>query len=179
MFINLSDVLTSEDKVLTMQVEAELTEIVVGGEVFRILNMTPIRFAFTNIGKNKASVEGETEVTLAMKCDRCLKSVEEKLVLRINREVHAPDMEEAASGEEDMSDDDQVFMDGYQLNVEDLLNNEIIINWPRKVLCKPDCKGICLQCGKDLNTGSCECDTFVPDPRMAVIKDIFNANKEV
>ncbi|MDE7017325.1 MAG: DUF177 domain-containing protein, partial [Lachnospiraceae bacterium] len=65
------------------------------------------------------------------------------------------------------------------LDVEGLLNNEIIINWPRKVLCRPDCKGICLQCGKDLNVGSCECDTFVPDPRMAVIKDIFSANKEV
>ena len=112
MFINLSDVLTSEDKVLTMQVEAELTEVAVGGEAFQILNMTPVSFVFTNAGKNKASVEGETEITLAMKCDRCLKSVEEKLVLHINREVHVPDMEEAISAEEDMLDDDQVFMDG-------------------------------------------------------------------
>jgi uncharacterized protein len=70
-------------------------------------------------------------------------------------------------------------MDGYQLNVDDLLTNEIVINWPMKVLCKPDCKGICRQCGKDLNTGTCGCDTFVPDPRMAVIKDIFDASKEV
>lgn len=179
MFINLTDVLTSEDKVLTMQVEAELTEVTVGKEVFRILDMTPVCFTFTNTGKNKAAVKGEMEITLAMRCDRCLKPVKEKLVLRFDREVHAPDREEALLDEEDMSDDDQIFMDGYRLNVEDLLNNEIIINWPRKILCKPDCKGICLQCGRDLNTGSCECDTFIPDPRMAVIKDIFNANKEV
>ena len=32
---------------------------------------------------------------------------------------------------------------------------------------------------KNLNDGECGCDTFVPDPRMAVIQDIFNANKEV
>ncbi|MCM1387963.1 MAG: DUF177 domain-containing protein [Bacillus sp. (in: Bacteria)] len=179
MFINLTDVLTSDDKELTMQVKAELTKVAVGRETFQILDMTPICFVFTNTGKNRAEVVGETEITFAMKCDRCLKPVKEKLKLHINRQVHAPDVERTESDKEDISDDDQVFMDGYQLNVEDLLNNEIIINWPRKVLCKPDCKGICLQCGKDLNAGSCECDTFVPDPRMAVIKDIFNANKEV
>ncbi|MCM1252366.1 MAG: DUF177 domain-containing protein [Clostridium sp.] len=179
MFINLTDVLTSDDKELTMQVKAELTKVTVGREAFQILDMTPICFVFTNTGKNRAEVVGETEITFAMKCDRCLKPVQEKLKLHINRQVYAPDVERTESDKEDISDDDQVFMDGYQLNVEDLLNNEIIINWPRKVLCKPDCKGICLQCGKDLNTGSCECDTFVPDPRMAVIKDIFNANKEV
>ena len=80
---------------------------------------------------------------------------------------------------DDEEDDDRSFMEGYQLNVEDLLNNEIIINWPRKILCKPDCKGICMKCGRNLNTGTCECDTFIPDPRMSVIKDIFHANKEV
>ena len=52
MFINLSDVFTSEDKVLTMQVEAELTEVAVGREVFQILNMTPVSFVFTNTGRN-------------------------------------------------------------------------------------------------------------------------------
>ena len=50
---------------------------------------------------------------------------------------------------------------------------------PVKVLCRPDCKEICKKCGHNLNDGDCGCDTFVPDPRMAAIKDIFNANKEV
>jgi len=35
-------------------------------------------------------------------------------------------------------------------------------------------------CGKNLNEGDCGCDQFVPDPRMAAIKDIYDAfNKEV
>ena len=76
-------------------------------------------------------------------------------------------------------DDEQNFMEGYELNVVNLVNNEILMSWPMKVLCKPQCKGICTVCGKDLNTGECGCDTFVPDPRWAALKDIFNANKEV
>lgn len=177
MFVNLTDVLTSEDKVLMMQVEADMTEVAVGGEVFEILEKSPVSLTFTNLGKGRAAVEGQAELLLALNCDRCLKPVREKMTLHFSREVHAPDMIMEQRDDED--DDDQNFMEGYQLNVEDLLNNEIIINWPSKVLCREDCKGICMQCGKDLNTGTCECDTFIPDPRMAVIKDIFNADKEV
>lgn len=177
MFVNLTDVLTSEYKVLTMQAETDMTEVTVGGEVFEILEKSPVSLTFTNRGKGRAVVEGQTEFVLAMNCDRCLKPVREKLELQFSVEVHAPDTVLEQRDEED--DDDQNFMEGYQLNIEDLLNNEIIINWPSKVLCRADCKGICMQCGQDLNTGTCECDTFIPDPRMAVIKDIFNADKEV
>jgi uncharacterized protein len=174
MFVNLTDVLINEGKEVSMQIETELTQVSIGGESFRVISKTPIRFTFTNIGKGRARIEGAGEISFAMKCDRCLKPVEEKLNLSFSREVFAPD---AVSETSDA--DDQQFMDGYQLNVDDLLTNEIVINWPMKVLCKPDCKGICRQCGKDLNTGTCGCDTFVPDPRMAVIKDIFDASKEV
>ncbi len=179
MFINLSDVLTSEDRVLTMQTETDMTEVSIGGQTFQILKKSPVRFVFTNTGKNKAVIDGQAEMTFAMNCDRCLQSLEREMNLQFSREIHAPEPDGGLSKTADAADDDQSFMEGYQLNVEDLLYNEIMINWPRKVLCKPDCKGICMQCGKDLNTGSCGCDTFVPDPRMAVIKDIFNANKEV
>ena len=70
-------------------------------------------------------------------------------------------------------------MEGYQLNVDSLISNEIFTCWPLKVLCREDCKGLCRVCGKDLNEGECGCDTFVPDPRMAAIMDIFRENKEV
>ena len=70
-------------------------------------------------------------------------------------------------------------MEGYQLKVDDLIYSDIVLNWPMKILCREDCKGICRICGKDLNTGECGCDTFVPSPGLAGIKEIFNANKEV
>ena len=81
--------------------------------------------------------------------------------------------------EDDDAIDGKNFMEGYQLNVEQLIYSEIIINWPMKVLCNENCKGICKICGQNLNEGMCTCDDFVPDPRMSGIKDIFNAYKEV
>ena len=175
MFVNLTDVFTSEGKTVTMQVEPGLTEVAMGGAVYPVRNMLPMELNFTNIGKGKVRITGHADVTLGMSCDRCLKPVDKTLKLAFDREVLAPDVTDAVPDEEYA----QEIMDGYQLNTDDLLYIEIVINWPMKVLCKPDCLGICRQCGRDLNTGTCECDTFVPDPRMAVIKDIFNGNKEV
>ena len=75
--------------------------------------------------------------------------------------------------------DDQGFVEGYELDVEAFAHDMIIGNWPAKILCKEDCKGICPACGQNLNVRDCGCDSFVPDPRMAVIQDIFNANAEL
>ncbi len=174
MFVNLTDVLTNQGKVLPMQIETGIKQVLVGGESYQVLKSVPVDFVFTNTQKGRARIEGKTEFTFAVTCDRCLKPVEQKIVLVFTREVTAPDMSTGSSEE-----DEQDFMDGYQLNVEDLLNSEIVTSWPMKILCKPDCKGICPKCGRDLNTGTCDCDTFVPDPRMAAIKDIFEADKEV
>ncbi|MDE6387164.1 MAG: DUF177 domain-containing protein [Lachnospiraceae bacterium] len=175
MFVNLTDVFTIEGKQVTMQAESELEQTTINGGVFLVKDKSPVNLSFTNIGKGKVRIAGDAKMIFGMNCDRCLKPVEEKITLQFDREVFAPDMAESIPDEIE----DQDIMDGFQLNVEDLLISEIVMNWPMKVLCKPDCKGICRQCGKDLNTGTCDCDTFVPDPRMAVIKDIFNGNKEV
>lgn len=174
MFLNLTEVLTNEGKVVPMRTESEILEISVGGETYPVRSASPVDFVFTNTGKGKARIEGKAVFTFRAGCDRCLKSVEQEIALAFERAVWAPDAATDPSVYEE-----QPFMDGYQLNVEDLLNSEIVASWPMKILCKPDCKGICPICGRDLNTGMCDCDSFVPDPRMAAIKDIFEADKEV
>lgn len=37
------------------------------------------------------------------------------------------------------------------------IREEIILDYPLKPLCKPDCKGLCPKCGKNLNEGGCPC----------------------
>ena len=74
----------------------------------------------------------------------------------------------------------KLFMEGYSLNIDSLIDNEITTSWPMKVLCRPDCKGPCPVCGKRFEHGSMRLRYFLfPDPRMAAIMDVFNANKEV
>ena len=174
MLVNLSDVLTSEGKVETTSVELEMSSFDSRLGEFLITKKSPVSFTFTNIGVNKAKVEGHVELTFDTRCDRCLTEVPTKLALQFDRVVTSPD-----AVTEDEEDDDQNFMEGYQLDVETFVYNEILLNWPAKILCREECKGVCPVCGQNLNEKECGCDTFVPDPRMAAIKDIFNANKEV
>lgn len=41
------------------------------------------------------------------------------------------------------------------LDLSEDIRQEIILEYPLKPLCKQDCKGLCLVCGKNLNEGSC------------------------
>ncbi len=174
MLINLTDVFTSEGKVVRKTIPLELTEFRYGSGTFPITEASPVQLTMSNLGVGKALVEGTAEVALLMECDRCLEPVSVSLKLAFSREVTSPDTADSAQLEEN-----EDILEGSQLNIETLINNEILMNLPDKVLCRPDCKGICKLCGQNLNEGECGCDDFVPDPRLAAIKDIFNAKREV
>lgn len=173
MFIHLSDVFTSEGKQLDTEAELEMTGFDNGMENFEIVEKFPVTLSITHLETGKALVKADMQLTLRAACDRCLEEVPVKLDLHTERVVFSP---ERRSEEDDV---DQNFVDEYELDVEAFAHDMIIGNWPAKILCREDCKGICPVCGQNLNVRECGCDSFVPDPRMAVIQDIFNANKEV
>ena len=147
MLVNLTELFASEaGRKEKREISSELEVFSNGAETYQILRKTPVTFLFTNLAAGKVRVEGEAEVVLEMQCSRCLKDVEQEIRISFMLDVVSPEipLEEA---------DDQTFMEGYSLNVESLLNNEILMSLPTKVLCRPDCKGICRVCGKDLNLG--------------------------
>ncbi len=58
------------------------------------------------------------------------------------------------------------------LDLEALLWEEFALALPVKPLCRPDCKGLCPACGKNLNEGDCECFSNSGDPRFAVLRQL-------
>lgn len=178
MLINLTDVFTSEGKVKMEVFPYEHDSFSYMGNEYPIPEKTDVSITFTNIKAGHVLAEGEMELVLSIPCDRCLHSVKMPVRIVFTHQLKAPEQEKSALKEEDISESSP-FLSGFELDTEILMNNEILINMPMKVLCKEECKGICPECGQNLNEGECGCDTFVPDPRMAMIKDIFNANKEV
>lgn len=171
MIINLSDFFNREGMSGTKEISLELDSFHNGIEAYRIISQTPLTLHMSYIENGKMKLTGSLKLVADLQCDRCLKSVETAIEVSIEREIYAPDREDLDG---DLLED-QSFMDGYQLDLDALLQEEICMNWPLKILCKDDCKGICRVCGKDLNEGECGCDTFVPDPRMAAIADLFKS----
>lgn len=43
------------------------------------------------------------------------------------------------------------------IDITEDMREEVILDCPVKFLCKPDCRGLCPKCGKDLNDGKCSC----------------------
>lgn len=175
MLVNLTDIFSSEHKVEQKELVLDMDTITVGGISYDILTKEPVVLTLKNIGKGKALVQAVASFTMELACDRCLKPVKYSMEIEAEQEVVSPDYVGEAT--EDLEQEE--FMEGYRLKVDDLIYRDIVLNWPMKILCREDCKGICRICGKDLNTGECGCDTFVPSPGLAGIKEIFNANKEV
>ncbi len=175
MLINLSELFSRDGKEKSYMPEIEM-EVFHGPDGdYKIVSKEPVKLRIQNLGGRKLFMEGEAHLTLCIPCDRCLEPVQYPFDLKMEEEL---DMNK--SDEERAADlDEQHYVEGYTLDVDQLLSNELLLNMPMKVLCKEDCKGICNRCGTNLNYGSCSCDQSSPDPRMSVIQDLFQKFKEV
>ena len=164
--MNLTEIFNQENKKEELQMPFPFKEF--QGET--IHNSPEMKLTMENIGKGKALISGKAELEFVLLCDRCLKPVKQQVELDFEREVLAPELIT-----DDDTKEDQHFVEDYEMDIEALLLEELQLSWPSKILCDDDCKGICKKCGKNLNEGTCECDDFVPDVRLANLMDIFNA----
>lgn len=180
MLINLSELFTSEGKEKIFTQDMEMTGFHAPGltkqeEAYEIVDKKPVVLRVRNLGGRKLLLEGETKLSMMIPCDRCLEPVKTDFSLYIERSVDF-----SQSDEERVKElDEQPYISGYNLDVDQLVCNELLLNLPMKVLCDEDCRGICNRCGVNLNHETCGCDRTSPDPRMSVIQDIFNQYKEV
>ena len=175
MTVSLSEAMQVAGGVFTREIPYEPEEFCYAGGKYRFLKKEPVRLTVTNLGGRKVKIELEGEVTLALPCDRCLREVAETVSFRTEREVDFSQTDEERAADLDETN----FINGYDLDVDAFVCEEILLGFPMKVLCQEDCKGICKVCGANLNEGECGCDRTELDPRMSVIRDIFNNFKEV
>ncbi len=99
-------------------------------------------------------------------CDRCGVQVERAYDLSFEHVV--------VSQAEDEESDGFIVAEDMQLDEQELLRDDLILWIPTKFLCKKDCKGLCDQCGKNLNEGECDCNHSATDPRLAVLQSLLN-----
>ncbi len=64
------------------------------------------------------------------------------------------------------------YYQGEGLLLEDALREQVLLATPVRALCREDCKGLCPQCGQNLNTGQCHCEPHISDPRWDALNEI-------
>ena len=53
--------------------------------------------------------------------------------------------------------DEYIVAQDAQLDVDEVALTDLLLQLPTKLLCREDCKGLCMHCGCNLNTSSCDC----------------------
>ncbi len=183
MSIDLSGVLTGAHIPYEGKVPVTLTEIDLSSGKYPVLEADDLDLSVTYADEGKAEISGKGRVVVEIPCDRCLDPVPWEFDLDFRRQAAAAGPEDTAGpegepeGTEDTEETEE--LDGYMLDVDELVRSEIVIGWPTKILCREDCKGICSVCGQNLNHGTCTCQDTGLDPRMSAIRDVFENFKEV
>ena len=175
MLIDLSNVLSEPHRSVDETVPCELKIFRNGLGEYSVTESSDVHVKINYMENGKLQIEGTCKLTVEIPCDRCLDDVEVKVELEFEHKITTDTEAEDQSEELDENN----YIDGYSLDVEQLVYNELLTGWPTKILCSDDCKGICNVCGQNLNRGTCNCEDTSLDPRMSVIRDVFKNFKEV
>lgn len=123
-------------------------------------------------------VSGRVETRLALECGRCLEPFEIDVTapfdLRYVQEEPGGLRHEHEVREDDLA---TVYYRGDTLDLEELMREQFQLALPMKPLCREDCKGLCPQCGTNLNTATCDCNPQWKDPRLAALGGLLDSSK--
>jgi uncharacterized protein len=113
-------------------------------------------------------IYGTLHTRLELVCARCLDIVVEEIGKDFDL-FYRPTTTLPSEDEVHLNVDDTEigFFEGDGLFLADILAEQVNLALPMKVICRSDCRGLCPQCGANLNHDECRCETHSPDPRLA------------
>ena len=118
-------------------------------------------------------VRGHLQISMEGPCDRCLEpagtslDMDFDLFYRPQPKIEGHPEIRIEEGETDLS-----FYQGDKLELEEVLREFILLQMPMRRVCRPDCKGLCPQCGKNRNDGDCGCKSTIIADRWAALKNL-------
>jgi uncharacterized protein len=121
----------------------------------------PLRLSRTKEG---ILVQGTLHLGVEDECYRCLEPTLRDITVELEELYNYPMPKDS---EFSLSDDGI-------LDLAPLIRAEALIEDARGVLCRPDCKGLCPECGANLNNTTCDCAENQIDPRLADLKRLLN-----
>ncbi|NYC28330.1 uncharacterized protein B0H42_000828 [Clostridium saccharobutylicum] len=114
-------------------------------------------------------LNAKIKTNLEMICSRCL----DTFIYPIDI-----DIEERFTTNSDSKDDEAIVVMDDVLDITEIVETSIISTLPIKRVCKDDCKGLCQECGCNLNYETCSCHKEDVDIRFEALRGLFD-NKEV
>lgn len=176
MLINLSEIISGNSAAETYEERLPIDSITYYGETVLIDDGVHIDFEVVEANEQNVSINGSLDTTLQMNCNRCNAPLNYSLHVDFSKLINLGAEEDNLEANDDL----EGVLSGHTLDVSVFAMNEVILNFPMKVLCKQECKGVCQQCGVNLNEQSCACEKDDIDPRWQGLKHLYEEKfKEV
>src|SRR5262245_4700696 len=116
---------------------------------------------------------GDIATLATLDCGRCLEPYGLPLTMHFDLLYTSRPEERDRPGENRVDEDSitEVHFDGFRIDLDALLAEQIYLALPLKPLCREGCRGLCSRCGANLNLSACGCLADIePDPRFAALK---------
>jgi uncharacterized protein len=153
---------SGEGRALELQVGIEPFEL--GGDGYLVKPpLVPVRLDVSRTTGEGYALRLRFEVTLEGPCMRCLEPASPVLEVAA-REISQP-------GESESDELSSPYVTGGALNLRDWARDALALALPTQVLCRPDCAGLCAQCGENLNSAGEHHHEREPDPRWAKLSE--------
>jgi uncharacterized protein len=122
-----------------------------------------VEFTRTNRG---LLLRGQLRSQIQLECARCLETFAQPLDLYLEAQFGLPPISPQRG---------PMFPIGVNgiLDLAEALREQIVLDLPMRSLCRPDCRGLCIECGKNLNEGPCDCVVESIDSRLAELKELL------
>lgn len=118
----------------------------------------------------EASVASRTEI----ECSRCLERFELELTTGFDLVFHREGRAQVPDG---MEEEDFVLLTStieHRFDIFPRLRESILLEFPIRALCRPDCRGLCAVCGENLNVKRCRCSTEETDSPWGALKKLLS-----
>lgn len=116
-------------------------------------------------------VEGVLKTVLQLKCGYCLEpflfTLEEKFCEEFSE--GKPEADDTGHDENGPN-----YFQGDVISFEEMVHDLLVLALPMRPICKEDCKGLCVKCGKNLNYDVCSCHDDDIDPRFSTLKQLLD-----
>jgi uncharacterized protein len=125
------------------------------------------------IGEDRLiQVSGRLQARVQLECGRCLDPFDRELDERIDWAYLPQGADRGDEEEVHLSDRDLVvaYYEHDQIDLGEMVRQQLVLSLSMKRLCRENCRGLCPQCGANLNTTSCSCVTSTVDPRWEALQ---------
>lgn len=122
-------------------------------------------------------VQGKVSAEVKLTCSRCLDEMSCPLEAELAEEFEIKTdggPEGAKVIESEYEEDLGSILSETEINLEELIRQSLLVAIPLQPLCREDCKGLCPNCGKNLNEGPCDCAKDDTESPFAALKDLLN-----